>query len=74
MMTRNGVSQSVTIIKHEPKPGWSCPNCFGMGTMADGSISCGVDINGYGQTTIVHPTKCCVCNGKGRVLITAIPD
>jgi hypothetical protein len=59
------------VIKHDhtPKPGWPCPGCHGMGNMGDGAMSIS-----YEETRYTPPTSCSLCNGKGRVLVTAIPD
>lgn len=39
-----------------PKPGWTCPSCFGMGTRMDGKTT-------VSETEIrfTAPTKCSVC-------------
>ena len=67
----SGSSIGEYVIKHDhtPKPGWACPSCGGRGDNGDGSFSMS-----YEETRIRPATKCTLCNGKGRVLVTAIPD
>lgn len=59
----------VIRLNAEARPGWQCPNCGGWGHMNDGSSSLGPD-----EVRSTPSTKCWVCNGKGRVLVSAIPD
>jgi hypothetical protein len=51
------------------RPGWGCPNCHGLGRLADGSLSIsGTEIRGKLRT------KCSVCNGHGRVKVVAFTE
>lgn len=52
-----------------PRPGHQCPNCGGMGTNADGMVS----FSGS-EVRMRHPSKCALCNGRGRVRIVAFTD
>src|ERR1041385_5031311 len=58
-----------TVVKFTPLPGWPCPACGGGGHMMDGSATFGPDKYHY-----TLPTPCSVCQGKGRVLVSPIPD
>ena len=54
-------------FKREPKPGWPCPRCGGMGTNADGFTSIGTDAEGNTRIQGRAPSKCHLCAGTGRV-------
>ena len=59
----------VIKLDSKPKPGWPCPKCHGMGTMMDGACSISAE-----EIRITPPSKCSLCNGKGRVNVTPIDD
>jgi len=58
-------------IKVKEPEGWLCPQCGGSGSNCDGNISIGPR---PGDFEIQPASKCNLCNGKGRVLITPLPD
>lgn len=52
---------------------WNCPNCGGWGHMNNGSCGFGVDAEGKMHNHYKSPTECWVCQGSGKVTVTAAP-
>jgi hypothetical protein len=68
------MEELVIRIPPQNKPGYACPQCGGSGKNADGSFSMGLLPDGTTEYRSRPCSDCCLCNGKGRVLITPIPD
>lgn len=69
-MTEDDPDLVTVVVRSRHTVGWACPNCHGMGHMCDGSF--GIDPGGF--TRHRAPSPCPVCRGKGRVLVTPLPD
>ncbi len=61
--------ETVFKLPREPRPGWPCPACGGLGTNSDGSASFGPD-----EVRITPATKCSLCRGHGRVNVTPLGE
>jgi hypothetical protein len=61
------------VIKTRPKPGWPCPSCGGLGTMANGSVS--IEPGEHGCSIRVKTGSTCpTCLGFGRVKIVPFDE
>jgi DnaJ-class molecular chaperone len=49
---------------------WPCPNCRGLGTLNDGCL----DLGPYGSRVIRPASKCRLCEGKGKVHASPMPE
>lgn len=67
--------ETVTEFVVQPPVGWPCPHCGGWGRMMDGMSSYSYDA-ATGKCVMRHreASKCPTCDGKGRVLVTPVPD
>ena len=77
LATTESSMEKETIIRLKPKSvqGWPCPRCGGFGHNSDGMGSAGYDSSTGELVFTSRPcSKCYLCNGKGRVLVSQIPD